>query len=134
MSPIRVTHATPGSAVGAGKSDISMSNFSVPSLDYTSSMLLGVEQLERQQVEMEQRQRHTPARNSHSSAPQNSGSYDDGDEHTEPSSTVTGSTRENPAGRGDVSDPDPATSTFGRLIQSTRVSDSTKFASLVLTN
>jgi hypothetical protein len=132
MSPIRVTHPTPASAVGAGKPDVSMSNFSVPSLDYTSSMLRGVEQLERQQVEMEARRRHTAVRNSQNIASQNSGSYDDGDEHTEPSSTVTGSTRENP-GRGDASEQDPATSTFGRLIQSTRVSDSKIFASLLLT-
>ena len=123
MSPARNAQPTPGSVVVDGAA----TNFGVPSLEYSNALLLGVQQLERQQEEQEQRRRYTPDPRQHnqhshpSAGSQASASVgDEDDEHTEPSSSITGTTGENPAGFNS-SDPD-VVSTFGRLIQNTRVS------------
>ena len=123
MSPARNTQPTPGSVVVDGAA----TNFGVPSLEYSNALLLGVQQLERQQEEQEQRRRYAPDPRQHnqhshpSAGSQASASVgDEDDEHTEPSSSITGTTGENPAGFNS-SDPD-VVSTFGRLIQNTRVS------------
>jgi hypothetical protein len=86
--------------------------FGVPTLEFGGhAVLLGLQQLERQQVPPEQRRQYTPDPHFQQ--------YSD-DERTEPSSSATGNTGDNPAGytRSDLT----ATSTFGRLVQTTRVS------------
>lgn len=123
LSPVRSTQPIAGSVVV----DTSTVNFAVPSLEYSNALLLGVQQLERQQEEQEKRRRYASDPRSHnqlsrpSAGSQASASVgDEDDEHTEPSSSMTGTTGENPA-CFTSSDPD-VVSTFGRLIQNTRVS------------
>lgn len=131
--------------------------FDIPSLehDYSNAILLGIQQLERQQaamdkqqqqqqrsvmdqrkqqqtvvqtaIQQQQQQRHY-APPTHNNVPQQGqrtqafeNSYEDDDDHTEPSSTVSRNTGENPAGYTRT-DTDAATSTFGKIIQNTRVS------------
>jgi hypothetical protein len=84
-----------------------------PTLEFGGhAVLLGLQQLEQQQIPRQ----YTP---DHSRGQYQHGFSDD--ERTEPSSSATGNTGENPAGytRSDLA----ATSTFGRLIQTSRVSN-----------
>ena len=120
-SPIRKSQATPGSI------RVEPTNgFAVPSLEYSNSLLLGVQQPEQQDGEDEQAwfagdisaQNQLQQPSITSQATPSLG--DEDDERTEPSSTITGTTGDNPAPYPQ-SDPD-VVSTFGRLIQNTRVS------------
>jgi hypothetical protein len=95
--------------------------FGTPTLEFGGhAVLLGLQQLEQQQTPLEQRRQYTPDHGQYQHTRQLSNPGFSDDERTEPSSTVTGNTGENPAGytRSDLA----ATSTFGRLIQTTRVS------------
>jgi hypothetical protein len=125
--------------------------FDVPNLEneYSNAVLLGVQQLERQQAAMDQQQqqqqrkvrdqrsqqqaaiqqqqqhqRHysPPTHNNVPQETQRTQANEDDDDHTEPSSTVSRNTGENPAGYTRT-DTEAATSTFGKIIQKTRVSD-----------
>ena len=101
-----------------------LSTFVVPTLEYNSVDLLGLQNLTAPAGSLEEQRHYVPqqVRSTHHPQDVNNpalGSEDD-DERTEPSSTVTGNTGENPAG---YTRTDPvASSTFGRLIQNTRVS------------
>jgi hypothetical protein len=85
-----------------------------------NGVMLGVHHLEQQQAAMEHRRQYTPDPHQGYSTSRQQGFVSSDDDHTEPSSSATGNTGDNPAGytRSDGA----ATSTFGRLIQSTRVS------------
>jgi sRNA-binding protein len=101
-----------------------------------NAVLLGIQQLERQQAAMDQQQqqqqqleRQQQAAIQQQRQQQQQRHYappthnnEDDDDHTEPSSTVSRNTGENPAGYTRT-DTDAATSTFGKIIQKTRVSD-----------
>lgn len=121
----------PASASTSLPPEPTMPEFGMPNLDYNSNsgVMLGVQQLELQQQALEQRRQH------HSFDPQSAHSdqsyvtssersnplFDPSDDdQTEPSSSATGNTGDNPSGytRSDLN----ATSTFGRLVQSSRVS------------
>jgi hypothetical protein len=112
--------------------------FDTPNVEYTGSnaVLLGMQQLERQQAAMGQQQQQQRSQQQavlqqqqqqqqqrHYSPPS------DDDDHTEPSSTVSRNTGENPAGYTRT-DTDAATSTFGKIIQNTRVSHSLAYCLL----
>ena len=96
--------------------------FGMPTLEQgANGVLLGVQQLELQQIALEQRRHYAPDPYYQDPIPggQAHPGFSD-DERTEPSSSATGNTGDNPAGytRSD----NAATSTFGRLVQTTRVS------------
>jgi hypothetical protein len=99
--------------------------FGTPTLEFGGhAVLLGLQQLEQQQTPLEQRRQYTPDHGQYQHTRQLSNPGFSDDERTEPSSTVTGNTGENPAGytRSDLA----ATSTFGRLIQTTRKRSNTR--------